>query len=284
MPEFDLIDKDLNKISEIIYVRHNKDISVFDFAYLTKSIDGMLFSKGLKGRSEYCSLLSNDERESVLFLKSLHNTYSRFFRDGLTFSCLEQSILPSLAAKKNCGEIRVWSACCAAGQEAYSLAMLINHLSVVKSLPIRCRILATDISEDALKAAKEAVYDESAVSNVRLCHLKKYFVTLNNVYTVTSSLKDNIEFALYDLLDSSTSYPPESIYGNFDIVMCSNLLLYYRPEIRNRIILKLTNSLSDDGYLIAGETEKAFFINPMLCNPPNVPENIFINPRGRLIR
>jgi chemotaxis methyl-accepting protein methylase len=162
----------LNEISDFIFEKHGKDISAFDPAYLKKSLDLRLKSLGLKNEGEYYALICADENETALLLKSIYNTFSCFFRDGLVFSYIEQSILPALAARKYDGELRIWSACCASGQEVYSLAMLVSDFSDMMSKPPRCRIIATDITDEALEAAKKAVYDESAVLNVRLRHLK----------------------------------------------------------------------------------------------------------------
>lgn len=284
MPEFEIQDTDLNKISELVFIRHFKDISAFDPVHIKKSVDFRQNLLGLNNTGEYREFLYGDENESALLLKSLYNTFSCFFRDALAFSFIEQNILPALAARKAGGELRIWSACCAAGHEAYSLAMLISDFSEMRNPPLRRRIIATDISEDALEAARRAVYDESAVLNVRLRHLKKYFKIINSEYSIIPSLKDQIQFVPYDLLDASTAFPPESIYGSFDLVMCSNLLIYYRPAVRRRIVFKLIHSLSEGGYLIAGETEKAFFDSPGLLNPFFTPDNIFINSKGRELR
>lgn len=281
MPEFVIQDTDLNKISELLLEKNLKDISLFDPAYIKKSVDLRLKTLGLKDAVKYYQLLCSNENESALLLKSLFNNFSCFFRDGLSFSYLEQNILPSLAARKSGGELRIWSACCAAGQEAYSLAILISDFSEMRRLPLRRSIIATDISEDALSSARRAVYDENTVSNVKLGHLNKYFKISKNEYSIIPSLKQQVQFAHYDLLDSSTAFPPESIYGSFDLVMCTNLLIYYRPAVRKRIVFKLINSLSEGGYLIAGETETTFFDSPALQNPFCTPGNIFINSRGR---
>ena len=282
MPDIDNLTMDLDKISKIIFERHRKDISVFDIGFLQKTLDRRINVTEAMSALEYISLLQVDALESSCFLKALSNTFSQFFRDPLAFAYLEQQILPCLAAQKTGGEIRIWSAGSAAGQEAFSLAMLISDFSEMRNYDIRYRIIATDISTDALNLAKSAVFDESAIQNVKFKHFNKYFKAYKSTYALVPEIKAKIVFAAYDLLDSSTAFPPESIYGGFDIVMCSNLLIYYRPYIRKLIVCKLRNSLSEGGYLITGDTEKALFENPFLTNPVSAPSNVFRNLNGRI--
>jgi chemotaxis methyl-accepting protein methylase len=211
MPDIDDLNFYIAKISFIILNKHQKDILVFDQDFLKKTLERRICATAVSSADEYCTFLMNDPLESSVFMKSLNNTFSHFFRGPLAFAYLEQHILPSLVALKAGGEIRIWSAGCAAGQEAFSVAMLISDIAEAGNREIRYRIIATDTSEEALGLAKTAVFDANAIRNVTLKHLNKYFVVDNFTYTLLPSIKKQVEFAEYDLLDSSTAFPPESI-------------------------------------------------------------------------
>ena len=88
---------------------------------------------------------------------------------------------------------------------------------------------------------------------------KQWFRKHYETYSVVKKLKKNIDFSVFDLFDDHLSCPPESIFGDFDIVFCANLLFYYKPEFRKIILEKTCNSLAKGGYLITGESERENF-------------------------
>ena len=247
------MNQQLEEISRVMRQTHGRDISPYDESFLVKSVDKRLAATEIKTAAAYSEVLSENSAEADAFFRSLHITYSEFFRNPLTFALLEQLVLPSLIAEKEKAgraEIRIWSTACAAGQEAYSIAILLDELAVA------FRIFATDISETDLLLAKKGVFDCGAVQNVRLKHIRKYFAEKGETYTIISALGDRIDFSAYDLLDESSVCPPASIYGDLDLVVCSNLLFYYRPDIRHFILNKLYHSLAPNGYLVTGEAER----------------------------
>jgi chemotaxis methyl-accepting protein methylase len=252
------MNKDIEEVIRIVGHACGKDMSVFDEAFLRKSIENRGKALGINSLDAYCMRLEESAAEADTLFRSLGITHSEFFRNPLAFALLEQWILPNLASRKSVkGEIRIWSACCAAGQEAYSIAMLLDGLKSVSGNEIRFRIFATDISLTALAQAREGTYDQKEVQSVKLMFLQRYFERKGGTYIVTPRLRDQVNFSVYDLLDRFSAYPAESIYGDFDIVFCSNILFYYSAEIQNLILMKMRQSMSDDGCLITGEAEKA---------------------------
>ncbi|WP_050740085.1 CheR family methyltransferase [Acetobacterium bakii] len=253
------MNKALNEIIQVMKQTYNIDISMYDESFLLKSLGRRWGANQGNEAEKYVGCLEKSSAEAEAFYRSLNITYSEFFRNPLTFALIEQYILPSLIRQKPIGgEIRVWSAGCSAGQEAYSIAMLLNECTDATGNALRFRIFATDISETALTLARTGRYDQEAIQHVTLKQLHKYFSRENDKYTIVSELKEHINFSTYDLMDKYSANPPESIFGDFDIVFCSNLLFYYRPELRRLIIRKMENSMSVMGYLITGEAEKAF--------------------------
>lgn len=206
----------------------------------------------------YLAHLKNHSEEWATLFASLRITYSEFFRNPLTFALIEQIILPGLAEEKRKtggGDIRIWSAGCAAGQEAYSLAILTRDFRRAHEKGFFFRIFATDASEVELATARRGVYDAAAMQNVPLKHLRGAFIQRGETYEVVPEVKALVQFSSYDLLDEDSTCPPDSIYGDFDLLLCSNLLFYYRPDIRRLILKKLERCLSPGGYLVTGEAE-----------------------------
>ncbi|HWQ68114.1 MAG TPA: CheR family methyltransferase [Methanospirillum sp.] len=239
---------------------HGLDISHFNPSFLEKSIKDRLDIIFLNTISDYCQYLAINPGEAAEFYNSLYITYSEFFRNPLTYAMLEQLVLPRLIEQREnagTGEIRVWSAACAKGQEGYSIAILLDDLISSGKTPVSYRIFATDRSEDGLAYGREGMYDSMAIQNVRMKQINTYFESYNHTWSISHKLKERIEFSSYDLLDEHSVCPPGSIFGDFDLIFCCNLLFYYQPDSQQFILEKISKTLTEGGYLASGEIERA---------------------------
>jgi len=135
------------------------------------------------------------------------------------------------------------------------LAILINELLSKEGVAMNLHIFATDIDENTLKGARKAVYPPSSVENIKHRLLTKHFTPVGASFRLIAEIKDLVTFSLYDMLDKKRSVPQESVFGNFDLVLCRNLLIYFNTEYQETIFEKLHRSLARDGYLILGEAE-----------------------------
>lgn len=235
------------------------DLSIFNKSFVESTIHARMEETNCPTLEDYIALLKQDSTEADQLKKGLNNNYSLFFRNPLTFSFLEAHILPLLAQQKSAKqnrEIRIWSAACAAGQEAYSVAMLCDEFLKQHNTKLRFHIFATDISTDELLKAQHAVYSEMNMKNVSYERLNKYFKPLGNGFKVNPKLTESVDFSSFDLLSDDCICPSASIFGNFDIIFCANLLFYYQPEMQLRILRKLNNCLVAGGWLIVGDAEK----------------------------
>jgi len=265
--------KELQEIIRMMKENYQIDISMYDESFLIKLLENRKDIVGVRTVEEYGRYLAHNSREIDIFYRSMNINYSDFFRNSLTFSLLEQCIIPRIVKQKiGGGEIRVWSAGCANGQEAYSIAMLLENFNRARGKKIRFRIFATDISTAALNCGRDGVYDKDALQNVRLRELNNYFVKRGENYQIAPEIRQSVSFSTYDLLDPSSINPPESIYGDFDIIFCSNLLFYYKPEIQHFILQKIQKAMAVMGYLVTGEAERIFVdqINNLIMVVPPV--------------
>lgn len=270
------MDRDFKEIIRVMDQNYGRDISIYDNSFLEKSINKRVEALGLTSSMNYIPHLSESRIEADRFFDSLNITYSEFFRNPLTFAILEQWIFPKIIeAKAGASEIRIWSSGCASGQEAYSLAMMLDKLISAKSKPTRYRILGSDISKAALLAAKKGVYDVSSMRNVRLSDIDEFFVKEGEAYSVSTKIKEHVSFAAYDLLDQIHDYPEESIFGDFDLVFCSNLLFYYLPEYQQFIVNKMMRAIAPDGYLATGEAEKHLILKQKGIKEVAPPASVF---------
>lgn len=262
-----------DNISDLLNIENSIDITKYDSAFLNKSIQKRMAETFCNSAEEYYTYIVSNSAEAETFLNSLQISYSEFFRNPLTFALLEQIILPSLVNKKKNSsrkEIRIWSAACAGGQEAYSIAMLIEEMKIGNSKVESYRIFATDQSESQINKAKKGIYSEYELGRLNMKRTKQWFSKSlscgnqnHDTYSVNSELKQNIDFSVFDLFNKQLGSPPSSIFGDFDIVICANLLFYFNVDYQKIIIEKITKCLAKEGYIIVGEAERDIMIN---CN------------------
>ena len=259
---------------------HGLDLSPFARAFLVRALRVRTVDLAETPQS-YGQRLATDALEARELRRSLSIGYSEFFRNALAFTLLERLVLPGLLeSKEKSGgsEIRVWSAGCATGQEAWSLAILLDALSLRRAVSIPYRIIATDWCEPDLVVARTGLYTEEAVGNVRISQLREYFSRQGESYLIVPRLMDRVNFTNYDLLDKKTVCPPESIFGEFDLVFCSNVLLYYRSEVQALILGKVRRCLVPGGYFICDETEGGIVEGAGGFQRAAFPAAIFVKP------
>lgn len=272
---------ELAKIIQIYKNFYKLDISMFDDKFLKQVMDNRLSIHEINKSEDFLNILMNNPEEADSFYKLFNNNYTEFFRNILTFAHLEQWIIPNLIEKKyGKSELRIWSAGCSTGEEAYSIAMILENINLKRKEKVRYRIIATDINESALKEANIGIYNESDISKIRVNDLKEYFFKSGKKYRINEELKKNIIFTRYDLLDNMTSCPQESIFGSFDLVMCCNLLFYYNMDHQKQILEKLVNAMDENGFLVTGETEKRLVSLNKSIYLPVPPSPIFKRRRG----
>ena len=248
---------DTTSIIQIMYHGFGRDLSIYNKEFFEKTVSRRLESLGILSFSDYLNYLSQSKTEVDLLWSALNINYSEFFRNSLTFAILEQSVLPKIIeSKSGGGEIRIWSAGCSFGQEAYSIAILLDKLTALKENAVRYRILGSDTSLTALSVAQKGSYNASAMANVSLKCCADYFSKAGDIYTISQKIQNKVTFTAYDLLDSSSDFPPESIFGDFDLVLCCNLLFYYQAKQQKIIIDKIIRATAHGGYLVTGEAEK----------------------------
>ncbi|SHE34383.1 CheR family methyltransferase [Alkalibacter saccharofermentans] len=262
-----------NEIIHSVRSIYGLDISKYDISFLKRAVEKRCSITETKNISDYIQYLSSNSDEATILFQSLNIIHTEFFRNPLTFAHLEQWILPRLMEEKSDNnELRIWSAGCSSGQEVYSIAMLIESITSKKQIKKRYRIIATDISESALHAAKKGEYNEKDIQMIRVKDLNDFFVKSGEKYKVCDRLKQHVSFSTYDLLDNRSACPQESIFGNFDLVVCSNMLFYYKPNYQHNMVKKLIDSMDEHGYLITGEAEMqivAKFKDLFLVVPPS---------------
>ena len=251
--------KGLEKILKYLNEKRGFDFSGYRAPLIERRAEKRLSASKCKDYDEYLHFIREhpDELDSLVDVLTIN--VSQFFRDSLSFEYIAERILPLIVHEKKNSAVhclRIWSTGCSMGEEPYTVAILINEIFEKENLNLNLNIFATDIDSRALKKAKEAVYSFESIKDVKYRLLTKYFKTQGESFRLIPEIKDVVTFAFYNMLDKKSYAPPESIYGDFDMVFCRNVLIYFNTEYQDLIFDKLYRSLARHGYLVLGEAEK----------------------------
>lgn len=210
-----------------------------------RRVHTLMASWGQTSYSGYLKLISSDPERRRAFLDYLTINVTEFFRNPSRWKSLREDILPGLR-EIGTGSLFFWSAGCATGEEAYSLALL----GLEARVPVT--VLASDIDEGALKKAQEGVYREEQVKNVQPESLKRYFIRRGDgLLQVGPVLKEKVRFQRMNLL--SDPFP-----RNPQLILCRNVLIYFSEESKETLIRKFRECLPTGGCLMVGNTEQIF--------------------------
>ena len=228
-----------------------KETRGFDFtgykrSTLMRRVHRRMDARSLGSLSEYRDYLELEPEEFARLFDSLLINVTGFFRDPPAWDALRDLVLPELLSAKSARRpLRAWSAGCATGEEAYTLAIVLAETMGVEEFVSRVKIYATDLDEDALTEARAGVYSERQVSEVDEELRRKYFETVGTKYAFRRDLRRQIIFGRNDL----TRDAPIS---RVDLLVARNTLMYFNAETQSNIIRKIHFALSDPRFLFHG--------------------------------
>lgn len=253
------MDKQIKTILAYLHTTRGMDFSTSRYFSLERKINQRLIACRMTYAGDYIRFLEDHPEELTRLIDLLTVNVSHFFRNPLTYEMLAKQVLPELLIQKSnesSPSLRIWSAGCASGEEPYSIAILIQELLRKEEMAMDVRIFATDINQSVLKSARKGRFTEFQLYNVTLGILNRYFNWIKGDYYLDQQIKEMVSFSHYDIIDPKTYVPPESVFGNFDIVLCRNVLIYFQNDRQAIIFNKLFRSLSSHGYLVLGEAER----------------------------
>jgi len=218
---------------------------------LRRRISVRMRIKGAATFEEYGFLLDDDALEYDRLIATLTINVSKFFRNPETFASIATKVIPELTSG-SAPLIRVWSAGCASGEEAYSLAVLCHqHLEERRSANgnVRFDIVGTDVDSDAISAARRGRYGEAAFADTTPAVRDTYFPLSEGLHTASTDLRQLVAFKRADLLDASLAP------SRFHLILCRNVIIYFRRQAQEWLFERFHELLLPGGFLVLGKVE-----------------------------
>lgn len=241
----------LQEIMLMLRARTSHDFRRYKRATVLRRLERRLQVNGIPDLATYREFLQLHPEETRLLLDDMLISVTHFFRDKDAFEVLQREVMPDLFANRaDDDRVRVWAAGVATGEEAYSLAMLLEEASAASATHTAFQLFATDIDEKAIAVARAGVYPETIVTDVSPERLRQFFVADQSQFRVKKKLRERVLFALHNLL----SDPP---FSKIDLVCCRNLMIYLDRDAQAEALRTFHFSLRPGGYLFLGSSESA---------------------------
>ncbi len=225
------------------------DLTGYKRTTLMRRFGHRMRSINIDSYSSYLQYLQSHSEEYQTLLDDVLINVTSFFRDSDAWSYLASEIIPQIIANKQPDEpIRVWSAGCAAGQEIYSLLMLLAETLGIESCQKRVQCYATDADEIALKQARLGIYSDRDIIDIPADWVEKYFVSTEQGYIFEPKLRRTIVFGKHDL-------GKDAPMSKIDLLICRNVLIYFNSETQASILVRFHFALKNTGFLFLGKSE-----------------------------
>jgi chemotaxis protein methyltransferase CheR len=242
--EFLTNEADFIKFIERLYAEEGIDLSQYKQNQMRRRINTLITQVGCKG---YIEFLDKCKREIELYRKFIDRitiNVSEFFRNADKYEILEKKfIVPLMQRTKN---PVIWSAGCSTGEEPYTLALLLEKYNAAPG----CKVLGWDFDRNALASAAKGEYDEKALAAVPKDMLARYFEKIDGGrYQVAQALKNRVRLERHNMLE-------EKFPTNVDVILCRNVVIYFREQAKHELFIKFGSSLAKEGILMIGASER----------------------------
>jgi len=264
-------DADLAVLKGLIKEKLGFNCEYYKNSHFKRRIDVRLRASGSKNYGDYVKLLKESNDERTILMDTLTVNVTNFFRNSEVYDIIEKEVLPAVIRSRGASHIRsikIWSAGCSIGVEAYSIAMLLHHILGDNIRRYNILITGTDIDKSSLQQAQQGVYSEAEMKDVRPAFLKRYFVLQGNQYHVIDELKKMTHFKSHDMISGLKM-------SGFDIIFCRNVTIYFEKELQETLYMDFYNGLNENGFFVMGKTETLLGPSKDRFKPFNAKERIY---------
>ena len=242
-------DPDFENLLEYLRINRGFDFTGYKRSTLMRRVTKEMETLNIDTFGNYQDYLEVHPDEFKNLFNTILINVTAFFRDASAWEYLAKEVIPNIIKNKQADQqIRFWSAGCASGQEAYTLAIVIAEILGIEEFRNRVKIYATDVDEEALVQARQASYSTKNIDEVPLELRDKYFDIVNKNYVFRQDLRRCVIFGRHDLLQDAP-------ISRLDLLICRNTLMYFNSETQGKIINRFHFALNDHGYLFLGKAE-----------------------------
>ena len=248
-------ERELQPFLERVRERTGIDFNAYKTPTILRRLQRRIIAINARDLAGYTAYLETHPDEYQKLANSFLIKVTDFMRDSDLFEFLQEKVLPDLFAtsRKRDHELRLWSAGCATGEEAYSLAILIMETLGDDMNDFDVKIFATDLDGDAVAFARRGLYPSNALTNVPEELVARYFTHSEDGYEIRKQLRSLVVFGEHDLAQRAP-------FPRIDMVLCRNVLIYFTKELQRRALQIFAFALREGGYLALGKTET---VSPM---------------------
>ncbi len=235
----------------LIYLKESRgfDFTGYKRSSLMRRVDRRMAQLGVTGYPDYLDRLQVHPDEFTALFNTILINVTGFFRDPDAWELVRDETLPALlASRPPDAPIRIWSAGCASGEEAYTIAIVLAEALGITAFRDRVKIYATDVDEEQLTEARQATYDEQALLAIPAGLAEKYFERAGDRFTFRKDLRRSVIFGRNDLVQDAP-------ISRIDLLACRNTLMYFNAETQTRILARFHFALADGGILLLGKAE-----------------------------
>lgn len=245
-------DQDFEAVLDYLRRTRGFDFGAYKRTTLRRRIDRRLQMIGCESYTDYLDHLEVHPDEFASLFNTILINVTSFFRDPEVWETVASNVIPAIVASKSSGDpVRLWSAGCASGEEAYTIAILLAEAIGLEAVKNRVKIYATDVDEEALAQARQALYPPARVEAVPAALSGKYFERSNGSYVLVKDLRRAVIFGRHDLLQDAP-------ISRVDFLSCRNTLMYFNSEAQAKIAARFHYALHEGGYLLLGRAEMLF--------------------------
>lgn len=240
---------ELRRICTVLLTRTGNDFSCYKPNTMQRRIAKRMALHSFQKTSEYLEYLTHDEEEVNFLFRDMLIRVTRFFRDPELWEYLRKTLFPKLLRQHHDSDgFRVWVPGCATGDEAYSIAILMNEVLRENGESKKIQIFASDLDADAIAIARRGQYPAGIINEVPEELLNRYFSYSDDHYTICKPIREQIVFAPHNLIKD----PP---FTQIDLISCRNLLIYMKPDMQSDLLSMFHMALRDNGTLVLGPSE-----------------------------
>jgi chemotaxis protein methyltransferase CheR len=253
--EFHFTKYDFDRLRQLVNEHTGIKLSDHKQEMLYSRLSRRLRALKLNSFSNYYKLLQEDNGEELVhFINAITTNLTAFFREPHHFELLEQVLLPQLLIKKQASRrLRIWSAGCATGEEAYSIAMVVKE---VVPFGWDVKILATDLDSSVLEKGIKGIYEEDRISGISPARLHRWFKKGTNQAVGKMQVSEELQSLItFKYLNLMSLWP---MRGPFDMIFCRNVVIYFDKTTQKILFERFANILDKNAYLLIGHSENLF--------------------------